>query len=244
MWVLKWAVLSRSRHSLQTIDEAGPKESQQPQWGAAAARPEIRGLPHRSIQGPANSASDLEPLNRDRSFFGVGSCSDCPTFKFRGTLASLVNWTGTVNPSLPSVKKLRGIFWDQKVHNCSQSTTSTSSLKSQCWLTRILSNTSPYLPLNTTTSLKSPGRSTTTCQRRGAALGKDRAVISWPTPSMSTGPSFPSPKAGHRRAQMNFWWRCTALWKPSGEYLMGLSSPLWHLLTLVDFEFQEYWPFK
>ena len=110
MWVLKWAVLSRSRHSLQTIDEAGPEESPQPQWGAAAARPEIGGLPHRSIQGPANSASDLEPLNRDRSFFGVGSSSDCPTFKVRGTLASLVNWTEIVNPSLPSVKKLRRSF--------------------------------------------------------------------------------------------------------------------------------------
>ena len=110
MWVLKWAVRSRSRHSLQTIDEAGPKESPQPQWGAAAARPEIRGLPHRSIQGPANSASDLEPLNRDRSLIGVGSCSYCPTFKDRGTLASLVNCTEIVNPSLPSVKKLRGSF--------------------------------------------------------------------------------------------------------------------------------------
>ena len=110
MSVLKWAVLSKSRHSLQTIDEAGPKESPQPQWGAAAARPEIRGLPHRSIQGPANSASDLEPLNRDRSLIGVGSCSYCPTFKVRGTLASLVNCTEIVNPSLPSVKKLRGSF--------------------------------------------------------------------------------------------------------------------------------------
>lgn len=67
MRVLKWGVPSTSQRSLQTVKQAGAEECSQPQWGAAAARPGIGGLP-RSIQGPANSASDPEPLNWKGSF--------------------------------------------------------------------------------------------------------------------------------------------------------------------------------
>ena len=101
--------------------------------------------------------------------------------------------------------------------------------KSICWWMLIPLNTSPFLPLNTTMSLKVLGRSTT-YQRWDGVLQRDRAVTSWPTLSMSTDPSSPSPKAGLRRAPMTCWWQCTALWRHSGESI--LPSLLWKQIIL------------
>ena len=102
--------------------------------------------------------------------------------------------------------------------------------KSICWWMLILLNTSPSLPLNTTTSLKVLGRSTT-YQRWDGVLQRDRAVTSWPTLSMSTDPSSPSPKAGLRRALTTCWWQCTALWRHSGESI--LSSKHWKQIVII-----------
>ena len=235
MRVLKWGVPGTSQRSLQTVKQAGAEECSQPQWGAAGARPGIGGLPTARSKGlpiqpvtqNLSTEKDLSPVSvvvlicwnnrlkfENKTTLALAPCRSC-------------NWRAD------PLREIAESFLRSESTHCIQDlplktspcfwillSATSSPFKSLCWWMPILLNTSHSLPLNTTTSLKVQGRSTT-YQRWDAVLQRDRAVISWPTLSMSTGPSSPSPKAGLRRALMTCWWQCTALWRHSGESILS-----------------------